>query len=139
MSKNLSEGQRLRFNVIKLHGQYKSENEIARRCKKDLRWVRSAIGRFNDLGHFGNRPGQGRKQKLDRSDQNRLVKKVKGKKKASTRKVAKTFKSKKGKSLSRESIRLRLKHAGLYPHKKYKTPRLTEKKKRRESPSRRIT
>lgn len=128
-SKDLSETQRLRFKAVKLHGEKKSENEIARKCKKSVRWVQRAIGRFNDLGHFGNRPGQGRRKELDESERKRLVKKVKGKQKASTRKVSKTFKTKKGKSLGRDTIRVGLKQSGLYPHKKQKTTRLTGRQK----------
>lgn len=131
MSESLSETQRLRFKAVKLRDEGLSENEIARKCNKDRRWVRSTIGRFNELGHFGNRKGSGRKQKLDQSDAKRLLKKMKGKRRASVRRTAKTFKTKKGQSVGRETIRINLKRSGLYPHRKQKTPRLTEKQKKK--------
>jgi transposase len=131
MSGDLSAIQQLRFKAVKLHGEHYAEKEIARKCKMDVPWVRKALRRFNELGHFGNRPGQGRKEKLTDSDRTRLVKKVKGKQRQSTRKTANTFKTKKGQSLSPETIRVALKSSGLYPHKKQKTPRLTEKQKQK--------
>ena len=129
MSDGLSDVEQLRFKAIKLHNEHRSEREIARLCKKDRRWVQRTIRRFNELGHFGNRPGQGRKKKLSKGDEARLLKKVKGKTKASTRKTAKTVKTKKGESAGRETIRVQLKSHGLYPHKKQRSPRLTEKQK----------
>jgi len=131
MSSSLSELEKLRFKAVKLHKEHRSERVVARLCKKDLRWVQRTLGRFNELGHFGNRPGQGRKKKLSETDVKRLVKKVKGKRKASTRKTSKTFKTKRGERVSRETIRVNLKRKGLYPHKKQKTPRLTERQKQK--------
>lgn len=129
MNSGLSELEKLRFKAVKLQKEHRSEKEIARLCKKDIRWVHSTLGRFNELGHFRNRAGQGRKKKLSEADVKRLMKKVKGKPKASTRKTSKTFKTKKGQNVSRELVRVHLKREGLYPHKKQKTPRLTERQK----------
>lgn len=131
MSDGLSKVEELRFKAIKLHNEDRSEREIARLCKKDSRWVQRTIRRFNELGHFKNRRGQGRKEQLSKSDKRKLFKKVKGKPKASTRKTSKTFKTKKGESVSRETIRVSLKRQGLYPHKKQRTPRLTERQKQK--------
>ena len=89
----LSELEKLRFKAFKLMKEHRSEKVVARLCKKDVRWVRSTLGRFNELGHFRNRAGQGRKPKLSEADVRCLVKKVKGKPKASTRKTSKTFKT----------------------------------------------
>ena len=140
MSDGLSKVEELRFKAIKLHNEDRSEREIARLCKKDSLWVQRTIRRFNELGHFKNRRGQGRKEKLSKSDKRKLFKKVKGKPKASTRKTSKTFKTKKGESVSRETIRVSLKRQGLYPHKKqrdasaHRTPKAEESRICTEKP-----
>jgi hypothetical protein len=87
------------------------------------------LRRFNELGNLKDRPGRGAKKKLNETETRLLVNKVKGKPRASTRKTSKTFKTKKGMRIGRETIRVTLKHEGLYPHKRQKSPRLTAKQK----------
>jgi transposase len=124
-----TENELLRIKAVKLSTQRKSENEIARICKKDKRWVRRTIGRFNELGHFKNRPSQGGISKLTPVDETNLINQIKEVPHASLRKVAKAFQTEDGEHVSPSTIRRLLKSKGLYPHRFQRSPRLTQQQK----------
>ena len=130
MSQLLSE-ERLRFRAHKLLAEGKSVQLVAHNLKKDAKWVKRNEKRFEELGTFKDRPRTGQPKKMTEGDRKRLVKRVKGKERKSTRKVSKAFKTKGRKNVGRETIRVVLKKSGLFPHKKRKTPFLTDEQKKK--------
>lgn len=131
MTQLLTEKEKIRFRAQQLYSQGRSEGFIADRLKKPKPWVKRTLKRFEELGTFKDRPRKGRAKKLVTRDQNRLVKRMKGKQHKSTRRTAAAFKNVNKQTVGRETVRKTLHKAGLYPHRKRKTPLLTADHKRR--------
>lgn len=131
MSALPTERERERFEAHKLLHEGKTVKEVARRLKKTPRWVERQEERFEELGTFKDRPRSGQPPKFTETDRSRLIRNVKGKERRSTRKMAKQFQTTAHVHVGREKIRLELKGAGLYPHRKRKVPRLTDAQKLR--------
>ena len=131
MSALQSERERLRFKAHKLLSDGVTVKEVARRMKKEARWVHRLQIRFDELGTFKDRPRTGQPRKFSDEDRSALVRKVKGKERMSTRKTARLFKTRGHGTVGRETIRQELKSSGLFPHRKRKVPRLTDEQKKR--------
>lgn len=132
MTSLLTEKEQLRFRAQKLHSEGKSDVYIANRLSKTIKWVKRCLKRFEELGTFKDRPRKGRPKKLTPRDQARLVKAVKGKPRRSLRKTSTSFETSKKEKVSRETIRKSIRSEGLYPHRRRKTPMLTEDHKARK-------
>lgn len=131
MSKDLTEKEKERFKAFKLHEQGYSRSQIAHRMGRPVKWVKRLIRRFSELGHFGDRAREGRPKKMTSADHHRLVKMTKGRRRRSTRKVAKLYKTTEGQRLGRETVRKVFKSEGLFPHKPRRLPKLTEEGKKK--------
>jgi transposase len=131
MSNLLTEKEKERFKAQQLHAAGKSNKYIAQRMNKTTKWVTRTLRRFEELGNFKDRGRSGRPKAMTPGDSRRLVKQAKGKMHRSTRKLAGTFKPSSKKKVGRETIRKVLKTSGLYPHRKRKTPLLTDDHKER--------
>ena len=131
MSSLPTEEQQDRFQAYKLYQKGKKIERIALKFNKSIRWVQRNNKRFEETGSFEDRPRTGRPHVLKARDIQRLVNKVKGKRRQSVRKTSRAFKSSTGKKISRETIRKTIKSAGLYPHRRRKVTFLTEKQKER--------
>lgn len=66
MSEALSALEKVRINVIKLHGKGVTKKAIARQLKIDVRTVRNTIERFDETGSVRDRARLGRKKKNHR-------------------------------------------------------------------------
>lgn len=126
MSYKFSERENVRFDIVKLHQRGFSNKSIARRLEVAPLTVRRAIYRFEETRSFKDRERSGRPQKVTESVRQRLVNKVRGRDRQSTRKTAASFKTGKGEKLGRETVRTTLKAAGLIPHRRKRRPKLTE-------------
>lgn len=134
MSDKLSPQEKVRLKVIQLHGKGLSNSTIARRLSIDTRTVQYTIQRFNESGSVKDRARTGRPKKLSAGDRARLLKKVKGRERQSSRKTSASFKSTKSGKVSKDTIRRNIRSAGLIPHRKKRRPKLTvaQKEKRVE-------
>jgi transposase len=131
MSRELSETEQDRFRAHKLLSQGYSKKAVAAKLSRSTHFVRNAEKRFEQRADFKDLERSGRPKKLSARDQKRLVKVVKGKKAKSVRRVSAQFKTKEKAKVSRETVRMTLKKVGLFPHRRRKTPRLTEDHKKR--------
>ncbi len=131
MAQLLTEKEQERFRAHKLLSEGKSEKVVAARLGRDVQWVKREEKRFKELGTFKDRAREGAPKKMTARDEARLLKQVQGQERKSTRKVAATFQTKDHKQISREKVRTTLKGAGLFPHRKKKTPYLTQNQKDR--------
>ena len=129
MSTELSDQEKLRLKVFRLHDDGHSDAAILRKLKVSQKFVRNALLRMRETGRIQDRTRPGRPAKVTTTDKKRLVKRVQGHERQSTRKTAAIFKTKKGEKLSHTTIRVTLKKSGLIPHRKKKRPKLTEKQK----------
>jgi transposase len=98
---------------------------------KSLSWVKKNKRKFEATGSFVDVKRSGRPRKLKSPDLKRLVNRVKGKRRQSTRKTAATFTTSTGKKVSHETIRKSLRGAKLYPHRQRKAVFLTQSQKDR--------
>jgi transposase len=127
MVKQLGRTERRRLAAFKLHHQGKSTGAIARKLKASPHFVRNAVSRLEETGSVYDRPRSGRKPALAGIERERLVKKVKGRKRQSTRKTVAQLKSK----MSKSTVHRTLRGAGLYPHRRKRRPRLSDAQKQR--------
>jgi transposase len=134
MSEALSGRQKVRVNVIKLHGRGLTNKSIARQLKIDVRTVRNTIKLFEETGAVIDRARLGRKKKITAGDRARLLKRVKGRERQSTRKTAASFTTTRSGKVSKNTIHREIRSSGLIPHRKKRRPKLTvaQKAKRAE-------
>lgn len=131
MTSPLTEKEQERFKAYKLLTQGKTKSVVATKMHRSLSWVKNVKRKFEGTGTFKDNSRSGRPKKVTPSEVSRLVKKVKGKRRQSTRKVAGEFRTRKGEKLSHETVRTSLRKAGLYPHRARKATFLTEGQKKR--------
>ena len=131
MSGALTENQKLRLKIVRLHNENRNEYNIARKLHVCPKFVHYTICRLNDIGSIKDRPRSGRPRKLTILDKKRLVKEVKGHRR-STRKISATFKTSKSEKISHVTVRSILKEQKLIPHRGKKTT-LDSRAKREES------
>jgi len=129
MALKLTPREELRLRAVKLRNKGISDNSIAAKLKKDLRWVHCTFRRLEEIGSVKDRLRKGRNKKLSPSDVTRLRKEVKGKERRSIRKVAASFKTSKGNRVSKETIRRNLRASGLVVHRKRKSTYLSATQK----------
>ena len=131
MTSTLTEKEKERFKAYKLLTQGKKKSVVATKLNKSLSWVKRTKRRFELTGSFKDKSRSGRPKKVTPSEAKRLVKKVKGKRRQSTRKTAREFRTLSGEKVSHETVRKSLRVANLYPHRPRKTTFLTEDHKNR--------
>lgn len=131
MTSALPEKEQERFKAYKLLTQGKKNSVVATKMHRSLSWVKNVKRRFEGTGSFKDKRRSGRPKKVTPSEVKRLVKKVKGKRRQSTRKVAREFRTRSGEKFSHETVRKSLRGAGLYPHRARKATFLTEDHKKR--------
>ena len=132
MSARLTEREKLRVNVIKLHEKGFSNSAITRKLNTTLGLVKRTLDKVLTMGSVKDEPRSGRPRQVEGAAAKRLVNQVKGRERASTRKTAAVFKVRKNEKVSRETVRRTVKHEGLIPHRRKRRPLLTvaEKAKR---------
>lgn len=126
MTSVLSKDERDRFRAHQLLAKGKSQRVVAKIIKRSQHFVENVEKRFELRADFKDRQRSGRPKKLTSADERRLVNKVKGEKRMSTRRTAFQFKTKGNIKVGRETVRKTLKKAGLYPHRRRKVTRLTD-------------
>lgn len=131
MSVDLSETEQDRFRAHQLLAKGYSQKAVATKIKRSRHFVQNVEKRFEARKDFKDFDRSGRPKKLASEDERRLVKKVKGKRGMSVRRVAAQFQTKDKDKVGRETIRVTLKKFGLYPHRRRKVTRLTEDHKKR--------
>jgi len=131
MTSTLTEKEKERFKAYKLLTQGKKKSVVATKLNNSLSWVKRTKRRFELTGSFKDKSRSGRPKKVTPSEAKRLVKKVKGKRRQSTRKTAREFRTLSGEKVSHETVRKSLRVANLYPHRPRKTTFLTEDHKNR--------
>ena len=129
MSGALTENQKLRLKIVRLHNENRNEYNIARKLHVCPKFVHYTICRLNDIGSIKDRPRSGRPRKLTILDKKRLVKEVKGHERRSTRKIAATFKTSKSEKISHVTVRSILREQKLIPHRRNRRPKLTPEQK----------
>jgi transposase len=129
MSEKLTDLEKKRLKVIRLHGEGHSQGAIQRKLGVSPKFIKNTLNRFNETGGVKDRPRSGRPQRLSSEDKKRLVKAVKGRERQSLRKTAATFKTVKSGRVGKSTVENVLKTEGLIPHRKKKRPKLTATQK----------
>jgi transposase len=129
MSIQLSEREKVRVKILDLHDKRFSNKAIARQLNVAPTTVATTLRRNIETGSIKDRPRPGRPRKIEGEAVKRLVKRVKGRERQSTRKTAASFKATKGQRVGRETVRKTIKAQGLIPHRRKRRPKLTEAQK----------
>jgi transposase len=116
-----------RSQIAVLSGQKKTYKQIM----KTVGCCRTAIVRwkneFKNQNTLNDKKRPGRPKKVNAKITNKIIKMAKGKRKQSTRKVAKTLKNKNLVNISHETVRKIFKNGGLKPYKRRKQIKLLPK------------
>lgn len=95
----------IRSAILELFREGKRQCEIVRLLRVPKQTVSDAICRFRELGHYGRRPGSGKKRSVNTSANRQIIRKrVKRNPRVSMRKVARET------GIKREMVRLMAKN-----------------------------
>jgi transposase len=119
-----------RWKIVILDEQKKKKVSIAREVKCNPDTVTDVLNRFKETGTVDNKPRPGRKRKLSREQERKVVKKARQRKSAT--KIAQEMKSE-GKSISERSVRRTLKKEEFFFLPPRKVQRLTKAQKKKRA------
>ena len=120
----------VRHKIVAKHGQSQGCKSISRDLDAPVSIIRNVVRKFKAHGTVANLPGRGRKRKLDRRLQRRIVQMVE-KAPRSTAKQIQADLHTPGRTVSTRTIRHQLNERGFYGRRRRRTPLLRERDKRK--------
>ena len=116
--------------VVFLHKDGLTTPEICRMTGFDRRFVTRWISRYNDSGSLDDAAGAGRKRKLSKSVERTVEKKMRGKRRRSSRVIARELKKQKVADVSYVTVQRTMHRRDLHAFRQRKASRLSETHKR---------
>jgi transposase len=112
--------------VVFLHKEGLTTAEICRKTGFDRQFVTRWISRYNDSGSLDDAAGAGRKRKLSKGVERTVEKKMRGKRRRSSRVIARELKKQKVADVSYMTVQRTVHRRGLHAFKQRKTSRLSK-------------
>lgn len=119
-----------RWAVVSFHKQGLTTAAICRTTGFDRQFVTRCISKYNDSGSIDDAPRAGRRRKLSEGVERTVEKKMRGKRRRSSRVIARELKRQKVADVSRMTVQRTVHRRGLHAFKQRKTSRLSKAHKR---------
>ena len=116
--------------VVFLHKDGLTTAEICRKTGFDRGFVTRWISRYNDSGSLDDAAGAGRKRKLSKSVERTVEKKMRGKRRRSSRVIARELKKQKVADVSYSTVQRTMHRRDLHAFRQRKASRLSKTHKR---------